>query len=183
MQGGTGGATMLALGASPERIESVVARPFTMTPIEFAARLEGRQIGNEITPAEDEQAREAGLVVIFGYSDDLIELRGAIRDEASAYNGTTLHLHRAGLIGIIPFSECERCHRRSRRAAELCRAVRCHWDYRCASDDTRWSWWIEADGGKLGAGFTILDEDGDRYCRGLVLAIADLPVVPPEAMP
>ena len=66
---------------------------------------------------------------------------------------------------------------------ELCRAVRCHWDYRCASDDTRWSWWIEADGGKLGAGFTILDEDGDRYCRGLVLAIADLPVVPPEAMP
>jgi hypothetical protein len=36
---------------------------------------------SEINKAEERQAKDAGLVVVFGYSDDGVELRGAIHDE------------------------------------------------------------------------------------------------------
>lgn len=48
----------------------------------FAEKLIDRQYGEELTPPEEEEARAAGLVVVFGASDDLAEFRGAIRDEA-----------------------------------------------------------------------------------------------------
>lgn len=52
-----------------------------MNAREFAAMLDGRQYLNEITDMENELARENGLVVMFGYSDDNVELRGSIDDE------------------------------------------------------------------------------------------------------
>ena len=48
----------------------------------FAEKLGTRQIGKEITKEEEAEAKAAGLVVVFGYSDDGTEFRGAIRDEA-----------------------------------------------------------------------------------------------------
>jgi hypothetical protein len=44
-----------------------------MTKEELAGKLDGREYGDEITQAEVEQAKDAGLVVVFGASDDLIE--------------------------------------------------------------------------------------------------------------
>lgn len=52
-----------------------------MTKEEMAARLTGREYGDEITPEEERIAKAYGLVVVFGYSDDIAELRGAINDE------------------------------------------------------------------------------------------------------
>lgn len=48
-----------------------------MTKEELAARLDGREYGSEMTEDEEAEAKEAGLLVIFGYSDDSIEFRGA----------------------------------------------------------------------------------------------------------
>lgn len=56
-----------------------------MTLKEFAKMLSGREYGNEITKAEEQLAKELGYVVVFGYSDDCIELRGAIDDEIDSY--------------------------------------------------------------------------------------------------
>lgn len=58
-----------------------------MTEEQLAARLNGRQYGDEITRAEEQLAKENGLVVIFGASDDLCEMRGAIDDEFDCYDG------------------------------------------------------------------------------------------------
>lgn len=58
-----------------------------MTKEQLAARLNGRQYGDEITRAEEQLAKENGLVVIFGASDDLCEMRGAINDEFDCYDG------------------------------------------------------------------------------------------------
>ena len=44
-------------------------------------------IGNELTHDEEELARENNLVVVFGYSDDCAEFRGAIDDEVDCYDG------------------------------------------------------------------------------------------------
>lgn len=61
-----------------------------MTLKEFAKRLDGRQYGNEITKEEEALAKKLGFVVVFGYSDDCAELRGAIDDELDCFDGGVL---------------------------------------------------------------------------------------------
>ena len=48
---------------------------------EFAKSLDGREMGKELTKEEEQIAKENGWVVVFGHSDDCIELRGLIHDE------------------------------------------------------------------------------------------------------
>lgn len=69
-----------------------------MTPQEFAALLNGRQYRKEITKQEASQAKALGIVVVYGYSDDNVELEGAVSEEVSAYEGTTLRMTRLGLL-------------------------------------------------------------------------------------
>ena len=57
---------------------------------EFADLLTDRDYGHEITEEEEALAKELGFVVVFGYSDDNAELRGAIDDEIGCYNGGLL---------------------------------------------------------------------------------------------
>lgn len=61
-----------------------------MTLKEFASLLDGREYGCEITTEEEKLAKELGFVVVFGYSDDNAELRGAIDDEIGCYDGGEL---------------------------------------------------------------------------------------------
>ena len=61
-----------------------------MTLKEFASLLDGREYRCEITPSEEALAKELGFVVVFGYSDDNAELRGAIDDEINCYDGGVL---------------------------------------------------------------------------------------------
>lgn len=70
-----------------------------MTLKEFAKMLDGREYGCEITPKEEILAKELGFVVVFGYSDDNAELRGAIDDEIGCYDGDVLE--HEDLPGII----------------------------------------------------------------------------------
>lgn len=58
-----------------------------VTKEQLAERLNGRQYGSEITREEEKLAKESGLVVIFGASDDLCEMCGAIYDEFDCYDG------------------------------------------------------------------------------------------------
>ena len=58
-----------------------------MTIYEFAEKLDGRQYGNELTLIEEREAANLGFVVVFGYSDDCAEFRGAIDDEVGCFNG------------------------------------------------------------------------------------------------
>lgn len=53
----------------------------TVTRQELAKRLDGRGIGDEITKEEAAAAKKDGILVIYGASDDLCELHGAIYDE------------------------------------------------------------------------------------------------------
>lgn len=58
-----------------------------MTIFDFAEGLNGREYGKEITPFEEQRAKELGFVIVFGYSDDNAEFRGAIYDEIGCYDG------------------------------------------------------------------------------------------------
>lgn len=61
-----------------------------MTLNEFAQMLDGREYLHEITKEEEALAKELGFVVVFGYSDDNAELRGAIDDELGCFDGGEL---------------------------------------------------------------------------------------------
>ena len=52
-----------------------------MTAKELAEMLTGREYGMEITRGEAQRAADAGLVVVYGYSDDNVEFAGAIDGE------------------------------------------------------------------------------------------------------
>jgi hypothetical protein len=120
---------------------------------------------------DEEAAAEANrLVVIFGASDDLCELRGAIHDEMGAYQEAMLFIDKHGnllreleeddakvlakydLVGVLL--------RRHEEAVKV-NAFWCRgeysWDYDCTAPH---------------ATFDIL-EDGEKYCRGLVIDLKE----------
>ena len=85
-----------------------------MTLKEFAKILDGREYLHEITKEEEALAKELGFVVVFGYSDDNAELRGAIDDEISCYDGGVLE--HDGLPSIIYADWCPK-------------DIDCSWEY------------------------------------------------------
>ena len=140
-----------------------------MTKEELAAKLHGREIDEEITEAEAASAKAAGLLVVFGASDDLTEFRGVINDEAGAYEGAE-HLIVRGADGFELFEEPD-CHcRYSDAAAEAAKAsgllVEAIW---CAEDDGP-SWTFKTS--LPHATFDVM-EDGEVYCRGIVVELPE----------
>lgn len=137
-----------------------------MTKEQLAELLDGREYGNEITSAEEKAAKAAGLLVIFGASDDLCELRGVIKDEVGAYDGTTVLIGRDGKL----FPELEdddeeilKKHAVFEHVLEMRRSairIEAIWD------SEGYSWVYETK--TPHATFDIL-EDGDKYCRGIVI--------------
>ena len=72
----------------------------------FASKLDGREYREEITDRECAIANKAGFLVIFGYSDDLVELSGVINDELNAYDGTEFVVTKGGIrLGWDAFIE------------------------------------------------------------------------------
>jgi hypothetical protein len=141
-----------------------------MTIHEFANRLNGRECPNEITKEEEQLAKSLGLVVIFGYSDDNTEFRGAIYDEVGSWERTTIYFDKNGLLK----NECddEDCpyFERLKESAKIVDAVWCDPEY-----------FIDGEGGYCWtyktniphATFDIL-KDGEKFCRGIVFDINSL---------
>lgn len=77
-----------------------------MTLKEFAQMLDGREYLYEITKEEEALAKELGFVVVFGFSDDNAELRGAIDDEIGCFDGG--RLEHKDLPDVIYAKWCDR---------------------------------------------------------------------------
>lgn len=143
-----------------------------MTKKELAAWLNGREYGDEITKEEAAAAKEAGLVVVFGYSDDNVELRGAIYDEVGASDGTTLRICPEGILADWPhkhdegWSESEAADYFRRKALGF-RDIEAVWN----SEQGEPAWTYRTD--IPHATFDVM-EDGELYCRGIVFSLSDL---------
>lgn len=128
---------------------------------EFASILNGRQYGHEITKDEEKLAKELGLVVVFGYSDDNTEFRGAINDEAGCFKGKEIYLDKNGV-----FEECECECKYSESAKKECKVIKAVWH-----DIDDFAWTYETD--MPYATFEIFEDD-EPYCRGIVFDIISL---------
>lgn len=135
-----------------------------MTAKELAIEMNGRDTGEEMEWGEVQDAKAAGLVAVYGYSDDNVELCGAINDEVGAYNGTTVYLTPDD---ILQESECGRddCPHFARER-EKARTVKAVWH-----DKGGPCWTFETD--IPHETFTIM-EDGEPWCIGIVFSMADV---------
>ena len=144
--------------------------PNTLTKEQLAAMITGREYNAELTKDEEQRAKEAGLVVVCGASDDLMELRGAIYDEADVYDGGMVYLDENGLFKSecdddgCPYAERER---------KKCKTIEAIWCDEMSG--IAWTYLTHIPH----AIFDIMDE-GDIYCKGIVFHVDELKVKVPN---
>lgn len=132
---------------------------------EAAALLDGSEYREEGSRELFARLKDARLVAVFGASDDLTELRGAVDDE----QGTdTILFDRDGML----VNRCDEDHcpywRERKALAEG--KVKPIWD-EGEVDGVRWSWRYET--AIPHATFRVM-EDGEPYCLGIVFSFDDL---------
>ena len=133
----------------------------TSSLADIAKAMHCREYRHEISKDEEKLLKQLGYVVAFGYSDDLVEFRGAINDEGTF--GYRIALTKSGLYS--PERDgCEDCPHEQRIIAKL-PAIQSKENHRgyfmyIFSNCIEW------------AGFDIFDA-GQKYCRGIVFSIND----------
>lgn len=138
-----------------------------MTKEELALKLKGWEYGDDVPLDVLEAAKESGLVIVHGYSDDNMEFEGAISDEFGCYEGGTCLVDKEGLLpdrdNIYDDDELEEYFFRKGQAKKI-KAV---WSPK--KPDCSWIYKTEIPHST----FEIM-EDGELYCVGLVFSLADL---------
>jgi hypothetical protein len=128
----------------------------------LASMLHGREYGNEITREEASIAKQNRLVVVFGASDDLVELRGFIDDEIGSYNGTEIPIDKNGLVlNSCDEDRCPYYHEKFLAATKI--VVK--WNNDCPV----WSYETIIPHST----FDIMEED-EVFCRGIVFSMDDI---------
>lgn len=131
----------------------------------FAKMLNGRQKNEEMSMIDNEVAENLGLVVVFGWSDDLIEFRGNVAGEYGTWKSASVWISNKLEI-----------------TQDIDKAI--SWRYEKHQIDAIWcpvkdgesepyaSWFIDCESLNT-ASFDIMD--GDKlYCRGIVFDYEDL---------
>jgi len=119
----------------------------------FADKLEGNEYGNEINKELIKEARENGLVVVYGASDDLIEFEGSISEELGAGNNDSFKIKLKSL--------------KVKNSENGKNIIKSFWD----NKELGTSWNYET---KMPHSTFNIFEDGDLYCIGIVFSIYDL---------
>ena len=130
----------------------------------LAGLLTGREMGSEMAKEEEQQAKAAGLIVIFGASDDLMEMRGFVCNEIGA--PTDALIDAKGLLPNRDSIDDDTSLKDFFAREPLARTVEALW---CAEDGYSWTYRTTVPH----ATFEIV-EGGEPYCRGIVIDVADL---------
>ncbi len=146
-----------------------------ITPATIAAKLHGMEYPLRDIKAIAAEAKAAGIVIVYGASDDLMEFDGAFRDEVGAEDGTTALFDAKGALPDWENIESEEASADYHARKPMAREIEAVW---CPKDDdgkvyASWAY-------KTAIPHVTFDvmEDGDLYCRGIVFALADLAKTP-----
>ena len=126
-----------------------------------AAELNGRQYRDECSKDLHNRMRAAGIVAVFGGSDDLVYFAGAANDERGARNGTEYFFSSDGLLE----NECDDDCPYFERIEAVATPVRAIWS------DGGFSWRYET---TIPHEKFVIMEDDDTYCEGIVFALSDV---------
>lgn len=139
-----------------------------MNKEKFAEMLNGRNYRNECSIEENELAKNNDLLVVFGASDDLMEFRGVIYDELGAWDGVVAYItankqNKLDILQVDDDNDIDEYRPFTKIEAEWCP--------KGELGEIVSSWIIKTD--IPHATFDIM-EDGDLYCRGIVLDESDV---------
>lgn len=138
-----------------------------MTKEELAEKLNCSQYPFEPSDEIIGLARESNLMIIFGDSDDLMEIRGLVTDEFNCFDGGECMIDSQGILPSWDYGdyededEAEKYFKRKKTAVSI-EAQWCNGDY---------SWTYKTD--IPHATFDIMEES-EKYCRGIIYSTDDL---------
>ncbi len=126
----------------------------------LAATLNNRDLENGFYRFELKCAKENNLVIVTGYSDDLIELDGAIKQEGNCFNGGNFHLEKSNDEWLL-------------REGNGCNSISAIWyDSNRTTEDLEvipWTYKTEIPHESFLAKFR-----GDVFCEGFIFCVDDL---------
>ena len=133
----------------------------------LSAQLTGMEYPVRISDGLVREARAAGLVIVYGASDDLMEFEGAINDEIGACDGAEAWIDGEG---IVPdFDSLDKDDKKALKAyfdrESKGWKIEALW---CAEEDYSFTYRTEIPHET----FEVV-EDGEQYCRGIVFRLAD----------
>ena len=140
---------------------------------ELAQLLNGRQYEEKMTYQEHLQARKNGLLYCYGYSYDLLELRGIIYNRVSFCGGGSIFLykdkdHKIAILGESNYDEIKEILEGYNIDFILPKIpIKIQW----CPEELDCSWLITTN--IPHATFDIYDDD-KLYCRGIVLELTDI---------
>lgn len=104
-------------------------------------------------------AKENGIVIVYGASDDLMEFGGAIRDEGGCFEGGEVWIDKNGVVDAS--------------ATTGARCIEALWCDKEALDDNGSiiTWIYKTD---IPHETFMIYENGESYCRGIVFSIDDM---------
>lgn len=150
---------------------SLIGYPESLLKEQLAEKLNGIEY-REYALLEDlaKTARDHGLIILIGASDDYAELYGSFRDEAHGlYDGGEIVLHR--FAGVYQNScDNDDCPHES-KLREQCSKIKAIWCPKDAGGKIIASWSYETD-----IPHSVFDvmEDSDIYCKAIVFSLKDL---------
>lgn len=134
---------------------------------EIAAELDGSEYPLRVSKELQARAKEAGVVIVYGASDDLMEIDGVMTDEIGCNDGGTAYITPLGIVeNECSDSDCPYFESQKDSAATI---------------DAVWnidgySWMYKT---KIPHVTFEVVEAGEKYCRGIVFDLDDIV----EAMP
>jgi len=142
----------------------------TLNKEQFADMLNGRIRGHELTKEEQEIAKENGLVVVYGHSDDGMVFNGAIFGQVDCWQGGIAYLDESGIKKAITDSN------RNKMIRAVCSDERArifdgkaYWSYETDIPHVRflvYEYEIDAN--------ETRGEDEDAWCEGIIFDITAL---------
>jgi hypothetical protein len=136
-----------------------------MTRFELAKALNGLQYPLHLSGELVAKAKENGLVIVYGGSDDLMEFEGAIHDEIGAYNGVDAKVCPAGVLGCRGDIETDEELEEYLANKKIARLIQAVWD----SEGYSWVYRTDIEH----TTFDIMEDDC-KYCRGIVFSLSDM---------
>src|SRR5215471_9275310 len=137
-----------------------------MTKEDLAALIDKSAYPFRLSKELQLQAKIAGLVVVYGASDDLMELRGSVEAEYDAYEGTEILVTRQGVFDETAcHDKCAYFRLAKKQAQEIGQPIRAVWD------KDGYSWMYETLIPHVT--FEILEDD-EPYCKGIIFALTEV---------
>lgn len=138
-----------------------------MSTKEIAKSMNGMEYPVRVPSDIVSAAKQAGIVIVYGASDDLMEFEGAITDEVGAYKGTKVTVAPGGLL--MSWQDVLETENQDKLRAWFAsegkgRVIEAIWDKDGYSFQYKTDIPHET--------FEVV-EDGDTYCRGIVFRLAD----------